>query len=378
MKFLILSNDPNSLINFRLDLLLKIKDLGYEVHAAAPGLVKSPIFYKLQEYGICCHSYYLDRISINPLSELRACLSLFKLINKIHPDHVLGYTIKPAIYGSIISKIIKIKYSHMLICGLGYMFSTVSATKTQGLKWKILLKLYKYSIKNTDTVFFQNNDDMFLFKNLSLVDNSSKVVVVNGSGVNISKFELVSLNFNSLLKPIPSFIMVGRLLEDKGVREYVNAAKFLKEKYPIASFNLVGGLDDNPASISNEELQEWISAGAINYLGKLADVRPALAESNIFVLPSYREGIPRSTLEAMAMGRAVITTNAPGCKETVKEGKNGFKVKVQSVEELICAMEKIILSPELIISMGEYSRQIILEKFDVNKVNKHMIDEMKL
>ena len=156
------------------------------------------------------------------------------------------------------------------------------------------------------------------------------------------------------------------------------AAKLIKEKYPETIFNVVGYLDSNPSSISQQQLNSWIESGTINYWGRLSDVRPAIEAAHVFVLPSYREGTPRTTLESMAMGRAIITTDAPGCRQTVEEGKNGFLVPVKSVQNLASAMEKFITTPSLIEQMGQASRKIAETKYDVEIVNQFMFDQMNI
>lgn len=177
---------------------------------------------------------------------------------------------------------------------------------------------------------------------------------------------------------VPHFLLIARLLGDKGIREYVQAAKLVKQQYPEAQFDLVGGLDTNPTSISQAELDQWIAAGTINFLGRLSDVRPAIAACSVYVLPSYREGTPRTVLEAMAMGRAVITTDAPGCRETVVNGDNGFLVPVKDADALAQAMLRFIEQPGLIAQMGQRSRSIAEEKYDVHKVNAQMLEGMGL
>jgi len=175
-----------------------------------------------------------------------------------------------------------------------------------------------------------------------------------------------------------SFLLIARLLKDKGIREYAESATIIKQKYPKISFRLVGWIEDNPASISKKELDLWVKQGIIEYLGKLSDVRPAIAESSVYVLPSYREGTPRTVLEAMAMGRPIITTDAPGCRETVQHGKNGFLVPVKNAPALVNAMEQFIRQPELTEQMGKASRQIAIEKYDVHKVNAVILKTMGL
>jgi glycosyltransferase involved in cell wall biosynthesis len=174
----------------------------------------------------------------------------------------------------------------------------------------------------------------------------------------------------------PIFLLIARLLGDKGVREYVEAARLVKRKHPQARFELVGWVDENPDAIDQVELDDWVNEGVIDFKGKLSDVQSAITDCSIFVLPSYREGTPRAVLEAMSMGRPIITTRAPGCRETVVDGYNGFLVSVKAVDELVSAMLKFIDQPELVVSMGSYSRKLAEEKYDVHKVNDVMLREM--
>jgi len=170
--------------------------------------------------------------------------------------------------------------------------------------------------------------------------------------------------------------MICRLLGDKGVREYAAAAKKLREKQKQACIRLIGWIDENPDSISPAELDEWVHSGDVEFLGYLQDIRPAIADSSVYVLPSYREGTPRTVLEAMAMGRPIITTDAPGCRETVVDGENGLLVPVKSVSRLVEAMQRFIENPDLAVEMGKRSRAIAEEKYDVRKVNEVMLREM--
>jgi glycosyltransferase involved in cell wall biosynthesis len=197
--------------------------------------------------------------------------------------------------------------------------------------------------------------------------------VVNGSGVDLAHFSP---------SPLPSgpirFVMVARLLSAKGIREYAAAASVVRQKHPDVEFDLVGGTDTNPDSISASELEGWTRARILNWLGQIPDVRPAIARSHVYVLPSYGEGTPRSTLEAMAMGRPIITADAPGCRETVKHGVNGFLVPPRSIDALAHAMARFIDQPALIQSMGAQSRILAVQKYDVHEVNALMLREMEL
>ena len=228
-------------------------------------------------------------------------------------------------------------------------------------------------MSKAQTVFFQNPDDQKLFVQMGLLSSNYQSIVVNGSGVDLEHFYLTELPKGS-----PHFLLVARLLVDKGLREYVHAARKVRKKYPDTRFTIVGQVDENPNSIRQSELEEWIEERVVDYAGYLIDVRPAIESCSVFVLPSYREGTPRSVLEAMAMGRAIITTDAPGCRETVVNGDNGFLVPVRDVEALAEAMLKFVENPELVALMGQRSRKIAEEKYDVHKVNAVMLREMDM
>lgn len=226
--------------------------------------------------------------------------------------------------------------------------------------------------------FFQNPDDLNLFKKLGILKPNIPATVVNGSGVDINNFNIIPFPTYSSGVIKPSFLLIARLLKDKGLIEYIEAARIIKSRYPETEFHLVGYIDENPAAITQSQLDEWVESGVVNYWGRLNDVRPAIAASSVYVLPSYREGTSRSVLEAMAMGRPIITTDAPGCRETVVDSRNGFLVPIKTVNELANAMEQFIKNPELIKNMGKASRKLTEERFDVNKVNEFMIKEMSL
>jgi glycosyltransferase involved in cell wall biosynthesis len=219
---------------------------------------------------------------------------------------------------------------------------------------------------------FQNPDDRNLFVASGLVPSTLPVTLINGSGVDLAAYSPCPLPDE------PVFLLIARLLADKGLREYQRAARRLKARYPRARFLLAGDLDPNPLSISAEELAKWRADGAIEYLGRLEDVRPAYAAALVYVLPSYREGTPRTVLEAMAMGRPIVTTDAPGCRETVVDGVNGFLVPVRDDAALETALERFILDPSLADRMGRESLAIAREKYDVHKVNAVIMAAMNL
>lgn len=379
MKFLIISSFLPSVLNFRGKLLEVIYEHGYEIHIIAPDLSSFPTEHeKLLDLGYCVHEVSMQRTGTNPVSDLKTLGNIYKLIKQIKPDYVLSYTIKPVIYGTLAAWLLKVPNRYALITGLGYAFQNIETQKKRSIFQKLVHGLYQQALLRSHKAFFQNPDDLKLFQDLKLLNTQTPAVVVNGSGVNVADFNVLPLPLTADQKIKISFLLIARLLIDKGIREYAEAAKVIKHKYPHVEFNLVGWIDENPSAISQPELDQWMAGKILNYWGKLSDVRPAIAESSVYVLPSYREGTPRTVLEAMAMGRAIITTDAPGCRETVIDGDNGFLVEVKSVESLVQAMEKLILQPELITQMGSRSREIALHKYDVHQVNAHMMQEMGL
>ena len=379
MKFLIISSFLPSVLNFRGKLIEAIHQRSYEIHIIAPDLTSFPTEHeKLLDLGYCIHEVPMQRTGTNPASDLKTLLSMYALINKIKPDYVLSYTIKPVIYGTLAAWLAKVPHRYALITGLGYAFQNVETNSKRSIFQKLVHGLYQQALSRSHKAFFQNPDDLKLFQDLKLLGSDTPAVVVNGSGVNVTDFNVLPLPLDAGQKPKISFLLIARLLVDKGVREYAEAAKIIQQQYPHVEFNLVGWIDENPSAITQQELDQWVANKTVKYWGKLTDVRPAIAESSVYVLPSYREGTPRTVLEAMAMGRAIITTDAPGCRETVVDGDNGFLVEVKSVESLVEAMQKFIHQPELIEKMGNRSREIALHKYDVHQVNKHMMHEMGL
>ncbi|WP_286729276.1 glycosyltransferase family 4 protein [Acinetobacter sp. UBA1297] len=379
MRFLIFGSHLNSIINFRGKLIDEIKNRGNEVHILVPSIddFKDQAKY-LRSKDFIIHTIPMQRTGTNPLQDIYSLYNLYKIFSKIKPDFILSYTIKPVIYGTLIAWLTGISYRFALITGLGYSFNNIETKNSISFFQKIIYKLYKFSLAKTDITFFQNIDDLKLFEKMELVRNT-RVIVVNGSGVDLDHYIYnIKLLENSTEKDPLKFLMLGRIIGDKGIREYIAAARRLKQKYSErVVFQLAGGLDSNPTAIQKNELDSWIEEGIIEYLGKLKDVRPILTDSHVFILPSYREGTSRSILEAMSIGRPVVTTNVPGCKQLVIDGENGYLAEVKSVESLVNAIEKILqLSPEQLLSMGKASRQIVEDKYDVHKVNHHMLTEM--
>ena len=369
MRLLFVAGFAESIVSFRGALIGELVRAGCEVHVAAPGMALFPeIGPRLGLPVDRLHDIPMARAGTNPLSDAGTMFALYRLMRAIQPDAVLPYTIKPVIYGTLAAWLARVPRRFALVTGLGYAFTG----EKKGLVKRIVHRLYALSLMRATKVFFQNPDDDQLFRQLGILPASVPSVVVNGSGVDVSSYAQVPLPAAA-----PSFLLIARLLGDKGVREYANAAARIKKRYPQARFLLVGWIDENPDAIGQDELDRWVKDGVIEFLGKLSDVRPAIAATTVYVLPScYREGTPRTVLEAMAMGRAVITTDAPGCRETVIDGENGYLIPVRSVDVLTEAMARFVDEPELAARMGARSRQLAVEKYDVNKVNAVMLREM--
>ncbi len=369
MIFLLVTSIPESIVNFRRPLIEALQNRGVAVHVAAPDLpADSAIHQELAARGVVVHDVPMRRTGLNPAADLGTALFLWKRIRSIRPDVLLASAVKPVVYGTLAAALVGVPRRFALITGLGYVFQ--GGGQRTFLR-SLVASLYALALRRAHKVFFQNPDDEALFRSLGIIGRNTPSVVVNGSGVCLSEFKPV---------PVPEgeqrFLMIARLLGDKGVREYAEAARRIRAQRPDVVFSLVGWIDQNPDSIRQEELDAWVREGAVDYLGRLKDVRPAIAACTVQVLPSYGEGTPHSVLEAMAMGRAIITTDTSGCRETVVNGDNGFLVAVRSVDHLVEAMQRFVEEPTLAKRMGARSLQVAKDKYDVRKVNATMLKEM--
>ncbi len=361
---MIIGGIPESLLNFRGELIRQWCQKGYKVVAvSAPASIQ--LVEAIHETGACFKPIPIRRASLNPFSDLKALSSIIKIMREEKPDKVFSYTIKPIIYSAISLILNGISADcYAMITGLGYTF-TGEGIKRKFLN-KISIMLYRLALKRCKVVLFQNKDDLKLFKKLNIIPEEKLTVITNGSGVNTLHFNYNPVQSDQSL----SFLLIGRLLFSKGLREYVEAAKIIKERHPLVSFKLLGETDPSPDSIKQADLQDWQKDGLIEYSPHTDDVRPFLKACSVYVLPSYREGTPRSVLEAMAIGRPIITADTPGCRDTVEEGLNGFLVPAKDSKALSEAMESFINKPALIEQMGRESRRIAEEKYDVYKVNE--------
>lgn len=371
MKVLLIAGLADSLITFRGPLIAALRARGHDVHVAAPSMAPGePVGDRLRSLGLQVHDIPLRRAGMNPVHDLRSLLSLWSLMRRVRPELVLGYTIKPVIYGSIAAWIARVPRRHALITGLGFAFT---GTGDRSLLMNLVGGLYRFALGRTHHVFFQNPDDQALFLSRGILRADTPSSVVNGSGVDLGEFAVAPVPAGP-----PAFLLIARLLGDKGVREYVAAARRIRSRWPGTRFMLAGWIDENPDAISPAELEAWQREGVVEFLGRLADVRPALSSCAVYVLPSYREGTPRTVLEAMATGRAIITTDAPGCRETVVDSVNGFLVPIKSADALERAMARFLEEPVLIAAMGARSREIVERKYDVDAVNAVMLEKMRL
>lgn len=359
-KVLVLGSFAPSLINFRGPLIAAMCRQGHTVVAAAPN-IDAETAAALRKIGADPRDVPLRNAAINPAQLLSSVRAVRGLIREVRPDVLLSYTIKPVIVGALAGKAERVPTIVSLITGLGYAFTGGRELKRLVSRAAATL-LYKRALASSDVIIFQNRDDEALFKRLRLVPRGRQTHVVNGSGVDLDHFAPVPL------PSAPSFLMIARLLKDKGIREFAEAAKRIKANHPEVPIALVGPFDPSPDSLRPAELEELVRCG-IDYKGSLADVRPAVAECSVYVLPSYREGTPRSVLEAMAMGRAIITSDAPGCRETVEEGANGYLVAPRDAGAVFAAMMRFIEEPDLAARMGKRSLRLAKQKYDVRKVN---------
>jgi len=360
MKVIVVSPKNRTVYNFRGDLIQEIIARGHEVLVTGPNRIDVD---KIEALGAKFVEIPMEKNGLNPMSDLKYKDALYQLFKAEKPDVVFGYTSKPVIYGSMAAKKAGVKHIVPMVTGAGYAF-TAQTAKAKLIK-AVMSFLYKKAFKCADIAIFQNSDDLKQFTESKLV-KKEKCRIVNGSGVNMEKFALA---------PYPeqmTFFMLSRVMYSKGIREYLEACTIIKEKYPQVRCMLLGACEGIQDSIQQADLQTYIDKGIIEHFGETDRVADYYKQCSVYVLPSYREGTPRTVLEAMSMGRAIITTDAPGCRETVLDGKTGFMVPVQDGKAVAEKMEQFINNPSLVEEMGKQSYEYCKEKFDVLRVNEEM------
>ena len=366
-RIVIIAPYAPSIASFRGALIRALVEQGSVVWVLAPDYtpdIKDAVG-RLGAYPV---DYPMHRTGMSPLADWQTFWALRHILRQIQPHILLPYNIKPIIYGLLAGGWVERRVA--LIEGLGYAFTQTEPSVRQRVLRYLVRQMYRIALKRAHAVLFLNPDDQREFCRLSLV-RAEQAVLLGGIGVDLSEFSPAP----PPLEPI-TFTLAARLLREKGIVEFAQAAQRIKQRYPNTRFLLLGGVDTNPGALREHEVRQWAEAGILEWHGHVPDVRPYFAQTSVYVLPSYREGVPRSTQEAMAMARPVITTDAPGCRETVIDGVNGFLVPPRDVDALVSAMERFILQPELIVSMGQASRKLAEERFDVHKINQRILEVM--
>ena len=368
MKIAVLSSFTTSLFWFRVDMMQSFRKAGYEVLAVGDG-PDEEWAERFADLGIRYWQIPVQRNGTNPVHDLTTFRALYRLLKEEKPDKIFAYQAKTVIYGGIAANLNGIREFYPLIAGVGSVF--LGDSPKQKLIRSILVTEYKLGMRRAPKIFFQNRDDLKVFTDYKILPEH-KAVMLHGSGVNVEKFTPTPLPER------PGFLCISRLIRDKGVVEYLEAARKLHKSRPDARCVLVGPFDTNPSAIQPQELQGYIDDGSVIYVGEQKDVQPYLRECTCYVLPSYHEGTPKTVLEAMACGRPTITTDAPGCRETVTDGVNGYLVPVKDVDAIVRAMEKILDDPEKNAEMAQAARRIAEDVYDVHKINLKIRQTMRI
>lgn len=366
MKIVILYNTSDYLLRFRTELIQSLQATGCEVIAITPRDLATP---RLDALSVRWREWALEGQALNPFKDLAAIVDLRQILAEERPDTILNFTIKPVLYGSLVGGWLGVPRVVSMITGMGSIFLP------GGFKKRMLLRVvhlvYRMAMNRNHKVLFQNDEDLAYFVQNRFLP-AEKTLRINGSGVNLDLFarrpgEVVQ----------GSFLLISRMIKEKGIHEFVKAARKIKAWFPHARFTLVGPIDNNPGAITREQIEGWEQEGIVEYAGVQVDVRPFLARTEVYVLPTYYlEGIPRSILEALAMGKPVITTDWRGCRETVTRDVNGYLVPPQDAEALAHAMARYLEDPALSTRHGDASRQLAEEKFNVTTVNSLVISAL--
>ncbi len=369
MKIMVISSETSTMFFYRKDMMCEFMRQGNQVVAVgdAPENEWADTY---EQLGVKYRQIYVHRNSLKPTDDIKTLKSLIKVIAEEKPDKIFAYHSKSVVYGSIAAHINKVKDVYALIAGLG---SIIRGTGFKNSIVRAVLKLeYKFAFKFCKAVITHNSEDRQLLLDEKFIKDPEKVKTVNGSGVNLDVFRY------SKTKKTDTFLFIARLIGDKGIREYMEAARIVKKTHPEATFRVVGPYDTNPSAIKPEEIEKSVEDGAIEYIGELKDVTPQLNECMVFVLPSYHEGTPKTVLEAMATGRAVITTDVPGCRAAVQDGENGYLVPAKNAQALADKMIYMLEHFDKVVELGNNGRILAEEKYDAVKVNRSILDIMEI
>lgn len=371
MRVVVIGSWAHSLINFRGPLLAEFVARGHEVIAMAGG--SSPdVRAALRTMGVQFEELAIARARLDAGADARTIVTLALRLRALRPDVVLTYTIKPVIYGSLAARLAGVPHRAAMITGLGYAMVAPRSAKQRVVK-TIVRHLYRSGLAQCGTLFFQNPDDRRDLIAAGVVPSRARICMIRGSGVDLTHYTPSPLPDGP-----PVFLFLGRLLRDKGIGEFVEAARRVRARHPTARFRVVGWFDPNPESVARAEVDAWVGEGAIEYLGEAADVRPHIAAAHVLVLPSYREGTPRSVLEAMAMGRAVITTDAPGCRETVVHDESGLIVPVRDAGGVAQAARRVIEEPGLLARLAAAGQVRAATLYDASRIGREIAESLGL
>jgi glycosyltransferase involved in cell wall biosynthesis len=370
----VISSQAFSLVNFRGPLIRDLVAKGVTVYALAPDF-DSHTHARVAALGAQPVAFSLARAGMNPLRDFVNTIQLRGILKRLAPDAALAYFVKPVIYGSLAAWSAGIAERYSMIEGLGYVFMddvAGLAPRRRVLRYAVS-RFYQLAMRANRKVFFLNREDREQFVREAIV-TEQQAVQLDGIGLDLDHYSAVP----SVLQPV-TFLLAARMLKEKGIYDFIQAARQTRADFPQSRFLLVGGTDPNPGSVRQADLEGWVAEGLVEWPGQVADVRPWIARASVFVLPSYyREGVPRSNQEAMAMARPVITTDWVGCRETVRDGVNGYLVPVRDPHSLAMAMRRFLERPELIRTMGEQGRRIAEERFDVRAINRRILSALRL
>lgn len=361
----LLSSKSSSLLNFRRPLIEAMVAAGYRVVGFGPER-EDDVIDGLRAIGAGFDDWPMQRTGLDPRADAASLALLVQKLRRLRPDVVLTYTLKPNIWGSYAARLAGVPRVVSLITGLGYAFMG-ETPRARAVQIPVAAML-RGALALNDRILVYNTDIEQRFRELHVLGPRSLVELVPGTGVDMEHYARVAPHTDP-----PTFTLIARLLDAKGIREYAEAAGLVRQTHPHARFLLVGDYDPNPSSLKPADVDAWVAKGWLEYVGPVRDVRPILAQTSVYVLPSWAEGIPRSTLEAMSTGRPIITTDAPGCRETVRDGITGFLVPLRSPQAIAAAMRHFLNDPTRIATMGQAAWQHCRDTYEVGRINQQVL-----
>lgn len=373
-KILIVCDSSKSLLDFRGNLIKELRKK-HHVYAFTPKISQQNIRNKLTSMGVTIYESNLEGSHVSIMRDIQFIIQLYLLIKQTQPDVLFPYTFKPVIYGTLMARLCGVKHITPMLTGLGYNFTNGKPFNLVSAITKLLLKLSLRPGCNL-RIIFQNKDDYYTLIRHRILNDKNKVFFVNGSGVDLEQYKYSPPNLDQI-----NFIMIARLINAKGIYEYYQAAKSIRKRYTDIKFTLIGAYDNNIDAISPNLYSQIRCSEIVHYVGEVDDVRPYIMDSSVVVLPSYYgEGVPRCLLESMAIGRAIITCDSVGCRETINTDMavNGFMVPVKNVSQLVSKMEFYLNNKVDVLRHGLNGQKLARTKFDVNLVNRHMLKIMQL